>query len=69
MGDPAFDALQHMLNCVERLRTDPWSFAHRMAELLGLNRERVLLWLFARCVQESPGRPDLADVARRLTPR
>ncbi len=37
-----------------------------MADLLDLDRERLLLWLFARCVQESPDAPDLIDVARQV---
>jgi streptomycin 6-kinase len=68
VGDPAYDALQHMLNCEHRLRTEPQALARRMAELLELDPQRLLLWLFARCVQESPGRPDLALVARRIAP-
>jgi streptomycin 6-kinase len=68
LGDPAYDPLQHLLNCEERLRTDPRALVWRMAGLLGLDAERLLLWLFARCVQESPGRPALADVARRVAP-
>ncbi len=34
----------------------------------GLDPQRVLLWLFARCVQESPQWPPLAAVARSLAP-
>ena len=63
VGDPVYDPLQHMLNCDERLKSKPDDFARRMADLLGLDRERLRLWLFARCVQESPGWPGLADVA------
>jgi streptomycin 6-kinase len=66
VGDPAYDVLQHMLNCDERLKTDPRGLALRMADLTGVNGERVLLWLFARCVQESPGSPMLVEVARQL---
>ncbi|MFL5831956.1 MAG: aminoglycoside phosphotransferase family protein [Solirubrobacteraceae bacterium] len=51
IGDPAFDAVQHMLNCDERLALDPVALAHRMADLLQVDRERVTLWLFARCGQ------------------
>jgi hypothetical protein len=40
-----------------------------MADLLGLDGERLLLWLFARSVQESPEWPPLAEVARRIAPR
>lgn len=68
VGDPAYDALQHLLNCDERLHADPGGLARRMAGLLGLDAERLLLWLFARCVQESPDWPALADVARRIAP-
>ncbi len=69
VGDPTYDALQHMLNCKNRLRTDPRGLAERMAALLELDCERLLLWLFARCVQESVDRPMLAAVARRVAPR
>jgi streptomycin 6-kinase len=68
VGDPAYDALQHMLNCAGRLNTDPRGLACRMADLLDLDRDRVLLWLFARCVQESPDWPGLAEVARQIAP-
>jgi streptomycin 6-kinase len=68
LGDPAYDATQHMLNCDGRLQADPGALADRMAGLLGLDRARVGLWLFARCVQESPDWPGLAAVARRLAP-
>jgi streptomycin 6-kinase len=67
VGDPAYDATQHMLNC-DRLHTDPGALADRMAGLLDLDRARVRLWLFARCAQESPDWPGLDDVARRLAP-
>jgi streptomycin 6-kinase len=69
IGDPAFDPVQHMLNCEQRLATDPDGLAQRMAALCELETDRVRLWLFARCVQESRHRPDLAIVARRLTSR
>jgi streptomycin 6-kinase len=68
LGDPTYDALQHMLNCPERLRADPVELASRMADLLELDVDRLLLWLFARCVQESPDYPNLADVARLVVP-
>jgi streptomycin 6-kinase len=68
VGDPTYDALQHLLNCDERLHADPRALALRMAGLLGLDAERLLLWLFARCVQESLDWPALADVARSVAP-
>ncbi|MHB8323163.1 MAG: aminoglycoside phosphotransferase family protein [Candidatus Dormibacteria bacterium] len=69
VGDPTYDALQHLLNCEERLRADPGGLVRRMADLLGLNSDRLLLWLFARCVHESLDSPALAEVARRVAPR
>jgi streptomycin 6-kinase len=68
VGDPTYDALQHMLNCEERLNDDPRGLAMRMADLLEVDSDRLLLWLFARCVQESPGSAVLGDVARRIAP-
>jgi streptomycin 6-kinase len=68
LGDPAYDVVQHMLNCDQRLPTDPGGMAERLAALLDLDPERVKLWLFARCAQESPNYPALRDPARRLAP-
>jgi streptomycin 6-kinase len=65
-GDPAFDGVQHLLNCTERLRADPAGLAARMAGLLEVDPARLRRWLFARCVLESPRDPLLADIARRL---
>jgi streptomycin 6-kinase len=69
LGDPAYDVLQHMLNCRERLVADPGALARRMADLAGLDAERVQLWLFARTVQESVGMPWLRPVVPLLAPR
>jgi streptomycin 6-kinase len=66
VGDPTFDALQHLLNSAERLQADPAGLAGRMADLLDLDELRLRRWLFARCVQEAPDCPMLADVAARL---
>ncbi len=68
VGDPSYDVLQHLLNCPERLRSDPGGLVQRMADLVGLDADRILLWLFARCVQESPERPELVEVARDIAP-
>lgn len=68
IGDPAFDAVQHMLNCDERLATDPLGLARRMAELLKVDAERVRLWLFARCAQESLHDLTMREPARCLAP-
>ncbi len=67
-GDPTYDALQHMLNCESRLLADPRGLVRRMAGLLDFDPDRLRLWLFARCVQESPDWPMLARVARTVAP-
>jgi streptomycin 6-kinase len=66
VGDPTYDVLQHLLNCEERLRADPRGLAARMADLLELDAERLLRWLFARCVVDSPTWPWALDVAREI---
>lgn len=68
VGDPTYDPLQHMLNCPQRLRQDPLGLIACLADLLDLDNERLRLWLFARCVQESPDHPDLAEIAGRIAP-
>ncbi|MGO9196785.1 MAG: aminoglycoside phosphotransferase family protein [Acidimicrobiales bacterium] len=68
VGDPTYDPVQHLLNCEERLRHDPVGLARRLADLCGVDSERLVLWLFARCVQESPDWPYLAEIARRIAP-
>lgn len=65
LGDPAYDVVQHLLNC-DRLAADPGGLADRMAGLLGLGSERVTQWLSARCVQESLDQPALGRVAQAL---
>jgi len=50
VGDPAYDATQHLLNCRARLRADPHGLIARFAELLEVSRERVRSWTFARAV-------------------
>src|SRR5215472_5426508 len=52
VGDPAYDATQHLFNCDARLRSDPNGTICRIADLLGVDRERVRLWTFARAAAE-----------------
>jgi streptomycin 6-kinase len=66
VGDPAYDSLQHLLNCQERLVADPIALVRRMAALLGLEADRMTQWLFARCVHESIDQPRLRSVAVAL---
>jgi streptomycin 6-kinase len=69
VGDPAYDVLQHMINCPGRLAADPAGLANRMAALAEVDAARVQQWLFARTVQESIGSPLMRHVAQRLAPR
>ncbi|WP_235916098.1 aminoglycoside phosphotransferase family protein [Antrihabitans cavernicola] len=68
LGDPAYDVLQYMFDSRERLIADPFAFVRELAEPLALDRERLRLWLFARCVQEALDAPDLVQVAATLAP-
>lgn len=68
VGDPAYDVLQHLLN-IDRLDDDPAASAHRMADLLELDADRVMQWLFARCVLESRHQPRLGAIATVLAPQ
>ena len=52
VGDPAYDPVQHLLNCPGRLRADPHGMVARMADLCEVDRDRLRLWVFARCVVE-----------------
>jgi streptomycin 6-kinase len=70
-GDPAFDATQHLLNCIGRLRTEPLDTIQRFSELLGVDSRRVQSWLFARLAaepREDWGRDESARIARALAP-
>jgi len=52
VGDPAYDATQHLLNCPSRLGADPLGTITRYAGLLNLEPDRVRRWLFARLAAE-----------------
>jgi streptomycin 6-kinase len=52
IGDPAYDATQHLFNCMGRLLTNPSDVICRLADLLGMDQERIRLWTFARAAAE-----------------
>jgi len=52
VGDPAYDATQHLFNCEARMRADPHATIHRFADLLEVDDERIRLWMFARLAAE-----------------
>jgi streptomycin 6-kinase len=69
VGDRTYDVLQHLLNCPRRLAADPHALVAQLAAGLDLERARLALWLFARCVVECAEQPRWAALARRLAPR
>jgi streptomycin 6-kinase len=69
VGDPTYDALQHLFNNEDRLADNPHGCIAHLARLLDLDAERLTLWVFARWVVESPDRPELLETARRIAPR
>jgi len=64
VGDPAFDATQHLLNCRTRLLTDTIETVNRFSDLAGVDASRVRQWLFARGAAEP--RPDWSASSMRL---
>jgi streptomycin 6-kinase len=52
IGDRAYDATQHLFNCKGRLLTAPDATIRDVADLLGVDHERVRLWMFARSAAE-----------------
>ena len=52
VGDRAYDATQHLLNCKGRVLTAPGATIRAFADRLGLDHERVRLWLLARSAAE-----------------
>jgi streptomycin 6-kinase len=69
VGDPAYGATQHLLKCPARMRSDPSETIYRFSDLLGVDGERVQLWLFARAAAEPRERwenDDALALARKL---
>ena len=69
VGDPAYDVIQHLLNCHDRIAADPGGAADHLADLLDLDRQRVRGWLLARSVIEAVDFPELVSVALSLAGR
>ncbi len=72
VGDQHYDVLQHLLNCDASLEADPVGLLTQVADLAGLDAERVRQWLFARCVQgrldDGTPWPGLDVVLQKLSP-
>jgi streptomycin 6-kinase len=71
LGDPAYDATQHLLNCRARLRSNPYDAFRRLAQLLDVDPERIRMWTFARAAAEPRDvwRSDwMTELARAIRP-
>ena len=68
VGDPAYDATQHLFNCEGRLWSRPRETIRRMSALLDLDAERVHAWVFARAAAEprAEWREDELALARTM---
>jgi streptomycin 6-kinase len=70
-GDRSYDPVQHLMNCEARLHRDPAGLVARIADLTGVDAERLRLWTFARAAADP--RDDWSntrwiDVAKALAP-
>lgn len=52
IGDRAYDPVQHMMNCETRLHRNPIELVRRIADLTGVDAERLRLWTFARAAAD-----------------
>ena len=71
VGDPAYDATQHLFNCYARLRSNPNKTIRKLAALLGVDRERLRLWTFARAAaepREDWSNSDRLELAHAIAP-
>jgi streptomycin 6-kinase len=69
VGDPAFDVVQHLINCEARLHGDALGLVQRVSELAEVDASRVRMWTFARAAadaREDWNNPLWLDVARAL---
>lgn len=51
-GDPAFDLVQHLMNCEARLHRDPRGLIRRVADLAQVDEEHLRLWTFSRAAAD-----------------
>jgi streptomycin 6-kinase len=71
VGDPAYDATQHLFNCAARVCAKPRDTILHFANLLGVDSERVRLWTFARAAAEPRddwSNPRSLTIARAIAP-
>jgi streptomycin 6-kinase len=71
VGDPTYDATQHLFNCQSRLRADVDGTIRSFADRLGVDPQRVRLWMFARAAAEPRddwSNPAWVELARATAP-
>jgi streptomycin 6-kinase len=71
VGDPAYDATQHLMNCEARMREAALPTIQRFAGLLDVDADRVRRWMFARAAAENRddwGNDVWMSIARGLRP-
>jgi streptomycin 6-kinase len=71
VGDPVYDGTQHLFNCSARLQSQPEKAIRRLADLLGVDCERLRLWTFARAAaepRENWSNREWMDLARAIAP-
>lgn len=66
VGDPAYDVVQHLLNCRERLVADPVGLTARIAALTSTEVADVRAWTFARAACELAWWPELVPAVAAL---
>ena len=69
VGDRAYDATQHLFYCKQRMLAAPDATIRRVADLLGVDDQRIRLWMFARSAAEprDTWNDDSATLARLLS--
>lgn len=55
VGDRTYDLTQHLLNCMDRLYSDPIGTINRVAQLAGVDPTRLKDWMYARLASENGG--------------
>ncbi|MBV9483455.1 MAG: hydroxyurea phosphotransferase [Acidobacteria bacterium] len=71
VGDPAYDGTQHLFNCSARLQCHPHRTMRRLADLLGVDYERLRSWTFGRAAaepREDWSNRQWTDLARAIAP-
>jgi streptomycin 6-kinase len=71
VGDHAYDGTQHLFNCTARMKSNPNETIRRLADLLGVDHERLRLWTFARAAAEPRddwNDREWLDLARAIAP-